>query len=152
MTSGPYFATTSTPRPARRQGFVLIKKSGAPSRGLTSWLRGLRGGCSVRTTFPTTKTTPAACHSQPPDCTVHPDCGVGGECFCTSRMYSTSRTSGPYIRVWEGVAPHASGGPVVVVRFFFRPAGAGKEPGAARTPRSFGFGIGGWPTEINFAK
>jgi hypothetical protein len=39
---------------------VLI--SGGPSRGLTSWLRGLRDGCSVRTTSPTTKVTPAACH------------------------------------------------------------------------------------------
>jgi hypothetical protein len=29
--------------------------SWAPSRGLALWLRGLRGGCSVRTTFPTTK-------------------------------------------------------------------------------------------------
>jgi hypothetical protein len=35
-----------------------------PARGLALWLRGLRGGggCSVRTTFPTTKITPAACH------------------------------------------------------------------------------------------
>jgi hypothetical protein len=36
--------------------------SWAPSRGLALWPRGLRGGCSVRTTFPTTKITPAACH------------------------------------------------------------------------------------------
>jgi hypothetical protein len=34
----------------------------APSWGLTLRLRGHRGGCSVRSTFPTTKTTPAACH------------------------------------------------------------------------------------------
>jgi hypothetical protein len=33
-----------------------------PGRGLTLWLKGLRGGCSVRTAFPTTKVTLAACH------------------------------------------------------------------------------------------
>ena len=36
--------------------------SWAPSRGLALWLRGLRGWCSVSTTSPATKTTPAACH------------------------------------------------------------------------------------------
>jgi hypothetical protein len=36
--------------------------SWAPSRGLALWLRGRRGECRVRTTFPTTKITPAACN------------------------------------------------------------------------------------------
>jgi hypothetical protein len=45
----------------------------------------------------------------------------GGECFCTSRLRSASRTSDPYIWVWEGVPPYGSGGPVVVVSSLFSP-------------------------------
>jgi hypothetical protein len=45
-----------------------------------------------------------------------------GDYFCTSRMCSASRTSGMYTRVWGGDPRHGSGGPVPVVRFFFRPA------------------------------
>jgi hypothetical protein len=39
-------------------GGVMPLRAPVP-RGLTLWLRGLRGGCSVRTAFPTTKIAPA---------------------------------------------------------------------------------------------
>jgi hypothetical protein len=54
--------------------------SWAPSRGLALWLRGLRGGCGVRTAFPTTKIAPAACHDplHDHDPTTREDLGGGG--------------------------------------------------------------------------
>jgi hypothetical protein len=49
----------------RQQGIASSRTAAipwAPSRGLTLWPRGLRGGCSARTTSPTTKVALSACH------------------------------------------------------------------------------------------
>jgi hypothetical protein len=58
-----------------------LQMSWAPSsRGLALWLRGLRGGSSVRTAFLTTKIAPAACHLPRPhdhDSTTREDLSAG---------------------------------------------------------------------------
>jgi hypothetical protein len=57
-----------------------------------------------------------------------------GECFCTSWMYSASRTSGMHLQIWGGDLLHGSGGPVLVVCSFSRPARSQKSPGAGPNP------------------
>ena len=63
-------------------------------------------------------------------------------------MYSTSCTSGLYLRIWGWVGRYAGGAPVLDVRSFFRPGGAREGARAARqNPRELC-----WPADLSTSR
>jgi hypothetical protein len=84
-------ARHTTPRHPGDSGDALD-----PTPGLVLWLRGLRGGCSVRSTSSTTKVALVACHlPRLHDSTTHEDLSIasGERCESVAEKRSEQRTT-----------------------------------------------------------